>query len=60
MMKRRNIELVTITARLPLDVKEWLEKQALQNVTSVNAEMIRAVRICQKAEQRNAAGGGGA
>ena len=36
-MKARNIELVSVTARLPIDAKEWLERQALQNVTSLNA-----------------------
>jgi hypothetical protein len=50
-MKQRNVELVSVTARLPIDAKEWLEKKAAQHVTSLNAELIRAIRVRQEAER---------
>jgi hypothetical protein len=54
-MKARNLQLVAVMTRLPADAKQWLEEQAAKNVTSINAEIVRAIRVRQEAEQ-NAAG----
>ena len=53
-MKPRNIDLVSVTTRMPPDDKAWLEKQALTNITSLNAEIVRAIRFRREAEQRAA------
>jgi hypothetical protein len=42
---------VKILARVPPDVKTWLEQQARRNWTSQNAELIRAVRSMIESEQ---------
>lgn len=53
-MKPRNLELVPVMTRLPPDAKEWLDQKARENVTSVNAEIVRAIRVRQEAEQQRA------
>jgi hypothetical protein len=37
-------KLITITTRLPRDVRDWLAAQAERNATSINSEVIRACR----------------
>jgi hypothetical protein len=44
MIKRRKVEAVTTTIRLPVDIKKWLEKQIERSGTSQNEEMLKAIR----------------
>jgi hypothetical protein len=44
-----------MVARLPLDVKRWLEQEAARNGASQNSEIIRALRIRMDLENRRAA-----
>jgi hypothetical protein len=44
-----------MVARLPLDVKRWLEQEAARNGASQNSEIIRALRIRMDIENRRAA-----
>jgi hypothetical protein len=41
-------------ARLPRDQKDWLEQQAIKNLTSLNAEIVRSIRFRQESEQHRA------
>jgi predicted HicB family RNase H-like nuclease len=45
-MKRH--ELVSIHVRLPPDVHAWLVKQAEHNMSSINSELVRAVRAAME------------
>jgi hypothetical protein len=54
-MKARNLELVPVMTRLPVDAREWLEQQARKNVTSISAELVRSIRCRQEAEQERSA-----
>lgn len=38
--------------RLPSDMRRWIEKQAKQSCTTMNAEMIRCVRLAMKLQAR--------
>jgi hypothetical protein len=44
-----------MVARLPLDVKRWLEQEAARNGARQNSEIIRALRIRMDSENRRAA-----
>jgi hypothetical protein len=45
-------EGVRVMARVPQEVKLWLEEQADLNFTSQNAEIVKAIRSHMKIEQR--------
>jgi hypothetical protein len=47
-------KLITITTRLPRDVRDWLAAQAERNATSINSEIIRAVRDAMDRQARDA------
>jgi predicted transcriptional regulator len=49
-----------VLARVPPDVKEWLEKQAEFHCTSQNAVVVRALRAAIDAERREARASGAA
>jgi hypothetical protein len=51
-MKARNLQLAPVMTRLPIDAKQWLEEQAAKNVTSINAEIVRCIRVRQEAESQ--------
>jgi hypothetical protein len=51
-MKSRNIEVVTFSARMAPADKEWLEQKVAENLTSMNAEIVRCIRFRREAEQR--------
>jgi hypothetical protein len=50
-------EAVKVTAHLPPDQKSWIERQAAQNFTSLNAEIVRAIRFRMETEQPDRAVG---
>ena len=35
----------TMLVRMPVDVKEWLEKESSRNLSSQGSEVVRAVRL---------------
>jgi hypothetical protein len=45
-------EAAKVLVRLPLDMKTWIEQQAVRNWTSQNSEIIRAIRSHIESEQR--------
>lgn len=45
MQRKRRHDLAQLMTRLPADQKLWLEQQAGDNCTSMNAEIIRAIRL---------------
>lgn len=51
--KRKNSKPMQL--RLPPDLKRWLEEQAVQNSSSQNSEVIRAIRgaMAKSDEQPN-------
>jgi predicted transcriptional regulator len=49
-----------VLARVPPDVKEWLERQAEFHCTSQNAIVVRALRAAIDVERREASAVGGA
>jgi hypothetical protein len=55
-VKPRNIDLVRVATRMPPDGKVRLEKQALTNITNLNAEIVRAIGFRREGEQQQAAG----
>ena len=40
----KQIEPARVMARLPQDIRRWLEQQATQNFSSMNSEIVRAIR----------------
>jgi hypothetical protein len=40
--------------RLPRDIKRWLEREAVENASSQNSEIIRAIRQRMESEARAA------
>jgi hypothetical protein len=45
----------TLLVRLPVEVKEWLEKESGRNLSSQGSEVVRAVRLRMESERhRNA------
>jgi len=53
-MRKLDIDLERFPARLPPDDMAWLRLQAAENLTSVNAELLRSVRVRREAEQQRA------
>jgi hypothetical protein len=41
-----------MVVRLPRDIKHWLEREAAENASSQNSEIVRALRQRMEAEQR--------
>jgi hypothetical protein len=50
-------ETVTILLRLPMDVKEWIEKEAARTLAHRNSEIVRTLRQRMDAEQSKKAAG---
>jgi hypothetical protein len=48
---KRKIEVVSMLVRVPPPLKEWIEQRAVENCTSANAEVIRAIRARMDSEQ---------
>jgi hypothetical protein len=44
-------EATQLTTRLPQEIRDWLQHQAQQNFSSINSEIVRAVRARMEAEQ---------
>jgi hypothetical protein len=44
-----------MTVKIPDDVRQFLEAQAAENVTSMTAEMVRSVRERKARDERKAA-----
>jgi hypothetical protein len=51
-MARRETKAVLV--RLPLDLHEWIEKEAARTLASKNSEIVRCIRARVEAEQRPA------
>jgi hypothetical protein len=45
-------EAARVLVRLPLEVKTWLEQEAIRNWTSQNSEIIRAIRSHMDSERQ--------
>jgi hypothetical protein len=43
----------TLLVRMPVDVKEWLEKESGLNFSSQGSEVVRSVRLRMEAERRS-------
>jgi predicted HicB family RNase H-like nuclease len=41
--------------RMPHEMREWVEKEALRNGSSLNSEILRGIRFRMDAEQREGA-----
>lgn len=39
--------------RLPLDVKEFIESEAVENASSQSSEIVRAIRVVMKQKNRD-------
>lgn len=55
----KQIEPARVMARLPQDIRRWLEQQATQNFSSMNSEIVRSIRarMAAEAEQQSGAVG---
>jgi hypothetical protein len=42
----------TLLVRLPVEVKEWLEKESGRNLSSQGSEVVRSVRLRMESERR--------
>jgi hypothetical protein len=42
----------TLLVRMPVEVKEWLEKESGRNLSSQGSEVVRAVRLRMESERR--------
>jgi hypothetical protein len=51
-MSRRKRDGVNLTICLPVEVKLWVEQQALVNFNSMNAEIVRTIRSRMQSEQQ--------
>jgi hypothetical protein len=49
-MPRKPREAVKLTTHLPQGQKQWVQEQAQKNFTSINAEIIRCIRIVMASE----------
>lgn len=49
------LDLTRVTTRLPHDQMEWLKQKATANLTSINAEISRAIRARMEADQHRSA-----
>ena len=43
---------IAMSVKVPVDVKKWLERQAVHNLSSQASEVVRALRRAMEAEQR--------
>jgi hypothetical protein len=43
-------ERVAVLVRLPIDAKKWIARRALRNEASLNAEIVRMIRLQMEAE----------
>jgi hypothetical protein len=41
----RKKERIAVLVRLPVDAKKWIARMAIRNETSVNAEIVRIIRL---------------
>ncbi len=48
----KQVEPARVAARLPQDIRAWLENEATKNYSSINSEIVRSVRLRMEAEQR--------
>jgi hypothetical protein len=48
-------DLIRITVRLPTTERDWLAQQAEENCTSLNSELIRALRDNRRKDERRRA-----
>ena len=55
-MSRRKRDGVNLTVCLPVEVKLWVEQQALVNFNSMNAEIVRSLRARMETEQEKVVG----
>jgi hypothetical protein len=47
-------ERVAVLVRLPIDAKKWISRRALRNEASLNAEIVRMIRLQMEAESLGA------
>jgi hypothetical protein len=47
---------VRVSAHVPPAMKTWLEQRARHNLSSINSELVRALRTAMESEQQRAAG----
>jgi hypothetical protein len=52
---RQGQQVIPTMTRLPLDVHEWLQRKAIENLSSKNSEITRAVRAEMAREVAKAA-----
>ena len=45
-------ERVAVLVRLPIDAKKWISRRAVRNEASLNAEIVRIIRLQMEAEKR--------
>ena len=57
MMIQDEPERLTLSIRLPRDIKTWLEAEAARNDRTQNSEVIRSLRARMETEQREKAAG---
>ena len=43
----------TLLVRMPVEVKEWLERESGRNLSSQGSEVVRAVRLRMESERRD-------
>jgi hypothetical protein len=48
-------EAVKVTAHLPPEQKSWIEQEAQRNLSSINSEIVRSIRLRMEREQSVAA-----
>lgn len=53
-MTGKMTDIIRITFSLPAAERDWLREQAKANCTSINAELVRALRANRTKEQRRA------
>jgi hypothetical protein len=46
-------ERVAVLVRLPVDAKQWISRRAMLNEASLNAEIVRLIRLQMEAEKPN-------
>jgi hypothetical protein len=47
----RKQKRVAVLARLPIDAKKWILRRAVRNEVSLNAEIVRIIRMQMEAEK---------
>ena len=48
----KQAQAVKMLVRLPLDLKEWIEREAERNLSSQSSEIVRALRYRVESEQQ--------